>query len=862
MTGETVLAEASSIKSLLLPCRDSLPFRNFGKYLLNKYHIFMKRLNNRILLASLALASELGAQAQVVNFPMDMSADGTTIESISGKSYQAQGALAPVAIDGAKGSAWRLDGYSSYLQAKIDPKQIDGQSLLTFSLWVAPESYPMMRIDENGEWFTTMVGNLKVSDTNTTESGDKGFAFQLGSRGTYSFIGFVQGWKVTLTANEKLPCYQWNHLVVTVDATNKKIVMYNNGKEVATAKCQKGTFNGGGEDFYVGKSYTDVKSGPFYLNTFNGAIGDFAIYTGIKEDIVNETSASVPQLAYAPERYADDILRPSFHGMPSGGWSNETHGAVYYNGKYHVFFQKNPNGPYMARLNWGHIVSDNLYKWEEVKTAVSPGEWYDQKGCWSGCVFTDDELTGGKPNIFYTGVDYARAMISQAKPADEELLNWNKVENNPVVDGRPDGLSDDFRDCYMFRDGDKLYMIVGSSKDGKGVTTLHRYDKATGKWSNDGSIFFSSSNVAQCGSFWEMPSITKIGDKWLFMVTPLGMSTGVRTIYWTGSINSDGTFSADSPSPKTLELSGFSKEGYGLLSPTVFKHDDKVLMTGIVPDKLSSEDNYRLGYAHTYSLPREISLDGKGNLVQKPYDGLTAMRSATSYEKSAFTLSGSQDLSPVEGRKLELTGKFVVGRNDFGFTFFGNGDNAARLTYSPTSGMVKLDVSGIDRIVQDGPYNGIYEGALTYPLSVSDEMKLTVYVDHSIVDIFVNDNYAASVRVFPQDENAIGVTAFCDGEVEVKSLGAYLLDENKINTGISQVMNVNDNKVYARNGSVFYQLSDGNCSLGIYDLSGRCVCRKNALTGSGELALQGRGVHIVKLWDANGTLVATYKILL
>ncbi len=176
--------------------------------------------------------------------------------------------------------------------------------------------------------------------------------------------------------------------------------------------------------------------------------------------------------------------------------------------------------------------------------------------------------------------------------------------------------------------------------------------------------------------------------------------------------------------------------------------------------------------------------------------------------------------------------------------------------------MVKLDVSGIDRIVQDGPYNGIYEGALTYPLSVGDEMKLTVYVDHSIVDIFVNDNYAASVRVFPQDENATGVTAFCDGEVEVKSLGAYVLDENKINTGISQVMNVNDNKVYARNGSVFYQLSDGNCSLGIYDLSGRCVCRKSALTGSGELALQGRGVHIVKLWDANGTLVATYKILL
>ena len=59
-------------------------------------------------------------------------------------------------------------------------------------------------------------------------------------------------------------------------------------------------------------------------------------------------------------------------------------------------------------------MSDNLYKWEELPVAVSPEEWYDKKGCWSGCVFTDDELTGGKPNIFYTGVDYAKAMFSQA----------------------------------------------------------------------------------------------------------------------------------------------------------------------------------------------------------------------------------------------------------------------------------------------------------------------------------------------------------------------------------------------------------------------------------------------------------------
>ena len=111
--------------------------------------------------------------------------------------------------------------------------------------------------------------------------------------------------------------------------------------------------------------------------------------------------------------------------------------------------------------------------------------------------------------------------------------------------------------------------------------------------------------------------------------------------------------------------------------------DGKTLMLGIVPDKLSSEDNYRLGYAHTYGLPREISLSADGTLVQKPFEGLKAMRTETSYVKQDFDLSGEQDLSPVEGRSLELSGTFVAGSSDFGFTFFGDGSKQVRLSYSP-----------------------------------------------------------------------------------------------------------------------------------------------------------------------------------
>lgn len=803
------------------------------------------------------------SQAQLVKMPMDVAQDGTTYEQVSGKSFKVNGALAPYCVQGAKGKAWRLDGYSSYLQAQIDPSVISEKQQLTFSLWVAPESYPMMKLDQDGEWFTTMLGNLKLDDDNKIPSGEKGFAFQLGSRGSYKFICYVAGWVVKCEPTAKLSRYQWNHLVATVDAANKMVTLYNNGESVASAKCSKGKINPGGSTLYVGKSYVEDKLDVFYLNTYNGLLDEFEIYDGIRKDILQEKAENAPVLTYSPERYAGDILRPSFHGMPTAGWTNETHGATYYNGKYHVFFQKNPNGPYMSRLNWGHIVSDNLYKWEEDPTAISPEEAYDKKGCWSGCVFTDDELTGGKPNIFYTAVDYGRATIAQAQPADDDLLTWTKKSGNPVINGRPNGLTDDFRDCYVFRNGTDLYMIVGSSKNGVGVTTLHKYDKSTKTWSNDGKLFFSGSNANQDGTFWEMPNITKIGDKWLFTATPLNTGAGVRTLYWTGSINADGTFAPDSRTPKTVEMAGFSKDGYGLLSPTIFQNDGKTLMLGIVPDKLSASENYKMGYAHTYSLPREISLDSKGNLIQKPFSGLTAMRSETSFKMTDFNLSAEKDLDPVKGRSLELSAKFVVGNGDFGFSFLGNGEQKITLVYSPNTGMLSLDMSGINRIVNDGVFGGVYNYALPTPVAVGEEMTLKVFVDHSIIDIFVNDTYAASVRVFPRDVDALKATAFVkNGSVKMTSLEAYVLDETRVASGISStVSEAETNVVYGSKGFVNYNLASPNCTLYIYDLVGRCVKAQQISNTTGKVQVANQGLLLVKIVDNKQKVVGQYKVI-
>ena len=497
--------------------------------------------------------------------------------------------------------------------------------------------------------------------------------------------------------------------------------------------------------------------------------------------------------------------------MPSGGWTNESHGLIYSGGKYHVFFQKNANGPYMSRLHWGHISSENLYDWTEEPIAVYPGESFDIKGCWSGCVYED----GGNTYILYTAVDNAKARIAQAKAKDALLLEW--IDKKIIIDGRPSGLSDDFRDPYFFTANGKKYIIVGTSKNNVGACTLHKYEN--GSWTNSGDIFFQGSNKTEHGRFWEMPNVTDLGDgKFLFTCTPLETGVGVRTLCWVGTIDNDGKFTPDGSGMQYLEMNGISRDGYGLLSPSICQKDGKTLLLGIVPDKLATEENYKMGWAHNYSLPREISLAADGSLIQKPYSGLDGMRSEISYSKT-LALNGVQSLSPVSGRQIELLADFTVASGTCGFNFLKSGSRQVSLTYDTDNGKLTLDMTSLDRTVNDGVYGGIYAATLPKKVAVGEKLKLHVYIDGSIADIFVNDTWAYSVRIFPNDAAQIEAEAFASTEMQA-NIQAWKLDA-KQSTGIDHV------------------IMDSNTDDTIYDLQGR---RVNTFSGKGIYIRNGRKI--------------------
>ncbi len=514
-----------------------------------------------IFLGSAVLAANAASAALVAHFPMDVSS-GQIVENVSNNRFAVQGNFGAETAPGAVGMALRFDGFSSYVDARLDDVIPASSNSMTVSMWVAVPCYPIVEIDVDNQECVVMASCLD-------EENRSGFGFYLGKNGSYAFRTFIGGWPVNVEVSSPLPVNQWCNLTAVVDGDARTLTLYNNGEAVGSARAN-GSLPKTDGAFRIGHGPSDRYMGPFNLMAFNGLVDDIKVWDeAVAESTIKSWKAdNKADLTVPVSRYAGNLLRPAFHGMPGAAWTNETHGMTFSNGRYHLFFQKNANGPYMARLHWGHISSENLYDWREEPIALAPGTPYDVKGCWSGCVFTDSEITGNRPAALYTGVDYVRAVIAMATPVDDDMLVWEKDSKNPIINGRPTGLSDDFRDPYFFRTEHGAYILVGSSKDGRGTTTLHAYDPTTKSWCNDGRTFFSATDVSQ-GTFWEMPNVTRMADgRWLFTATPLRTSQGVRTLYWVGKISEEGTFIPES-GPKTVELS--SRDGYGLLSPHGFQ---------------------------------------------------------------------------------------------------------------------------------------------------------------------------------------------------------------------------------------------------------------------------------------------------
>jgi len=137
-------------------------------------------------------------------------------------------------------------------------------------------------------------------------------------------------------------------------------------------------------------------------------------------------------------------LRPQFHFTSRRGWNNDANGMVYYDGKYHLFYQHNPYGWSWGNMTWGHAVSTDMINWTELGDAIHP----DRLGTiFSGSAVVDINNTAGFQTgdekvivCIYTSAGGTNPM-SKDQPFTQSIaysndrgMTWKVHEHNPVVD--------------------------------------------------------------------------------------------------------------------------------------------------------------------------------------------------------------------------------------------------------------------------------------------------------------------------------------------------------------------------------------------------------------------------------------------
>ncbi len=198
-----------------------------------------------------------------------------------------------------------------------------------------------------------------------------------------------------------------------------------------------------------------------------------------------------------------ELYRPFFHYSPTRNWMSDPNGLVFYKGKYHLFYQYNPQGSQPANQSWGHAVSTDLVNWEEKPVAIPV-----QNGirAFSGSVVVDwNNSTGfgidGKPPLvaIYTGA--GNRQDQRIAYSNDEGLTWTNYNQNPVLTA----TSNQFRDPKVFwhKETQKWIMVVSLGDN----LLVSFYTSSNLKSWTHVDHFGPVENLSE---FWECPDLFKL----------------------------------------------------------------------------------------------------------------------------------------------------------------------------------------------------------------------------------------------------------------------------------------------------------------------------------------------------------------
>lgn len=456
-----------------------------------------------------------------------------------------------------------------------------------------------------------------------------------------------------------------------------------------------------------------------------------------------------------------DFWRQKYHIQGIVGLINDPNGFSQFNGKYHMFYQWNPLGTNHKNKTWAHSVSSDLLNWERLETALRPDTWYSKDGVYSGSAIVDDD----KLYLFYTGNvkdSEGNRESYQCLAVSSDGENFERWE--PSIVNQPDGYTRHIRDPKIWKKDGKFYAVIGIQGENlEGKAVLYSSENIK-DWKFEGEIAGANhGKIKDFGFMWECPDYFQLKDektgeiKDLLVFSPQGLepegdlyNNKYQTGYLFGKL--------DYEKPEFEILSDFVEidRGHDFYAPQSMEDDKgRRLIVGWMG--IPEEEDFptvKNEWLHCLTLPRELKvIDGK--LYQVPIKEMESIRG----EKIEFSGKVAGEVKVGTGVIYELKAKFSDFNSDFGLKLRTGKSSETVLKFDYNDKKFVLDRTKGEQ--PDKRLRKVYLGDIS-------ELELTVFVDNSSVEVFINGGAEVfSSRIFPE-KDADGISVFADKDVNVE----------------------------------------------------------------------------------------------
>jgi len=416
-----------------------------------------------------------------------------------------------------------------------------------------------------------------------------------------------------------------------------------------------------------------------------------------------------------------DPDRPVYHFHPPANWTNDPNGTLFYRGWHHLFYQLNPFAARLGSQHWGHARSRDLVNWEHLPIAIWPSTDKGETAIYSGGAAI---AADGRPRLIYTSIGHSQPEQWMTIPKDDELIEWQKYEGNPVLaqSAHRAGPISQWRDPFMFRSQRTTYMVCGGgTAAGRGQVQLYRATKPDlTRWEHLGVIFQTLDREVRN---FECPNLFPLDGRWVLIVSAFR-----HCEYWIGDL--------DIPRMQFVPAAhGVLDAGDAYASNISVDDKGRTLLwlwgrTNTPPDK---------GWGSVITMPRTLTIGPDGYLRQQPVVEFDSLHGGVK-TVAASTLEKPLDLDGIRTDCAEIE-----------VEFHGGGTYGLELRRSD-EGKPGVVVS------MQGPYLNV--GTARAYVGFADRHRLRIFLDKRCIEVFADDGVTAVYNWLNAGPTDLGIRVF------------------------------------------------------------------------------------------------------